>query len=57
LYSKEVNCFSQPTIKIFWDGKTDYDHYPTIGMYLVFVRVTDVNDKTHEYKKTLIVGD
>ncbi len=57
LYSKEMNCFSQPTLKIFWDGKTDYDHYPTIGMYLVFVKVKDVNDKTHEYKKTLIVGD
>ena len=57
LYSKEMNCFSQPTLKIFWDGKTNYEHYPTIGMYLVFVRVTDVNDKTHEYKKTLVVGD
>ncbi|MEA1986282.1 MAG: lamin tail domain-containing protein, partial [Candidatus Marinimicrobia bacterium] len=57
IYSDEVNSFSQPTIKIFWNGKTDYGYYPTIGLYLVFVRVTDVNDKKHEYKKTLVVGD
>ena len=39
-----------------WDGLNDYNHKASIGMYVVFVEVFNLNGKTKHFKKTCVLG-
>ena len=39
-----------------WDGSTDYGQEARAGIYLVYVRIFDVQGKVRNYKKTCVLS-
>jgi len=39
-----------------WDGLNDYHHKATVGIYVIFIEMYNLNGKVKHYKKTCVLG-
>ena len=39
-----------------WDGRTDDNQKASIGIYIIYVEVFDLNRNVKKYKKTAVLG-